>query len=64
MKGKFNATVSVCNQIGIDKWQQDYYTKTFDVFDTMMDVLTWAQTISKNFKINDITFSVNCDEYE
>lgn len=53
---KFTAILSICVQIGIDIWKQEYYTKVFDNTATIEEVLTWAKNYIPYAKINDIIF--------
>jgi hypothetical protein len=55
---KFSVTISICVQIGVDTWKQEYHTKAFDVTSTTEEVLVWARTLISNATINDLTFSV------
>ena len=54
---KVIATVSVCVQIGIDTWQQNYHSKLFEETATISYIIEWGRSFIKNISVNDITLS-------
>ena len=54
---KIGATVVVVEQVGMDRWQDNYHTKIFDESTEIKYVLEWARRFLRNADINDVIFS-------
>jgi len=54
---KIGATVIVVEQVGVDRWQDNYHTKVFSQDVRILYILEWARVFIKTADINDIIFS-------
>lgn len=51
-------TITVCNQIGIDTWQDSHKTKVFNQNSTVGEINDWINSTNKNYNISCSIISV------
>ena len=53
------ATIKIVQQVGPSDWHTSRYSKNFENFDSIQDILNWGESLNLGFKvtINTFTFS-------
>jgi len=51
-------TVTTCNQIGIETWQDFHTTKVFEENSTIKEIDTWIKSIDKNSNFSNAKISL------
>lgn len=51
---KISATLSACEQIGIDSFRDRHITKIFETSNTFDDVLNWAKSLDPRNRLSDV----------